>query len=386
MPVDIPSMPAADPANALLYPDGRIQHSHVLRVDEIFAGTSGVGFQASSMHRNYVRKFRVLLAPGLDGSAPPTTDQVDVTDIFKDRRIPRPYASFFSNWSNPNPVEGPLGGVNRLADLNALAVEHSLDRENTDDTQTWILTVRYSTDIGKSGPDYRIMWGGVQLFEQMTNPNAPQFKPWYARPEFTWSSVDATVARQFDINGKPFLNSAGDPFAPAPTVEVSYPLLTIVRNEETFTPTKFGYWAHAVNNATFMDHAEDCVQVMPPSASVEWHGAQKYYRATWRLRFKPPGISLNVWDVTATPPALVVKPESWQTQLLDAGFYQRVTPPVGPAVRAPIYRGGHRVSNSPALLNGQGVKLADGGNPVYLEFVTRQRRDLSTLFNNDMVP
>ena len=49
------------------------------------------------------------------------------------------------------------------ADLLALAVDFQVSREQQDDSISWIVTVRYSTDIGPSGPDYRLMFGGTQF-------------------------------------------------------------------------------------------------------------------------------------------------------------------------------------------------------------------------------
>lgn len=377
-----PSMPDLNPAVAANYPDTRVPGiAGVFRFDEIFAGREGTLFQTSSV-RTYVRKFRIVTK---DGPAA-TADELDETDILKDRRCPRPWASFFSNWNGRD--QGESGVTNQLADLDALAVEHHVAREKEDGTESWILTVRYSTDVGPSGPDYRIMFGGVQLGENLTNPNSPQFKPWYQKPVYEWGSAESTVARQYDLTGKPFLNSAGQPFAPAPTVEEAYPVLTIVRNEESWTPEGFTYWAYAVNNATFMNHGVDRVQILPPTAKVEWHGRTKYYRTTWRLRFKPPtDTALNVRDQGTG--LLVATPASWQTQLLDCGFYQKVTGLVGPAGPrdiVPIYRHGHRISNQPALLDGLGRELGAGVAPVYLQYVTRKRRDFTTLFNATLVP
>ncbi len=373
-----PSMPTLDPSVPANYPDTRVQVNGVLRFDEIFAGRESTPFSTSRV-RTYVRKFRILTT-GLP-SVNVLQDELDETDLLKDRRCPRPWASFFSNWNGRTGTEG--GSATQLADLDALAIEHSVVRETADGSESWILTVRYSTDTGPSGPDYRIMFGGTQLGENVTNPNSPQFKPWYQKPEYEWGFAEATIAKQWDVTGKPFLNSAEQPFAPAPMVETGYPILTIVRNEEAWNAEGMTYWAHAVNDATFMGYDRDRVQILPPTAKILWHGRTKYYRTTWRMRFKPLE-TLRVYNPLTD--AVEDRKASWQTQLLDAGFYRLNKPEVGPPTIVPIYRNGHRVSNQPALLDGRGQVLDVGGQPVYLEFQTRERRDFTTLFNATLVP
>lgn len=372
-----PVVHAPDPRNAPLHIDIRPTNTSVFQVEEIFAGRTGVLFQ-QSFHRDYVRKFRILTK-----STTVQSDLLDDTDILWDYRVPRPYASFFSNWQNPAGAATPEGYYpsSKYADIDALAVQHSVEREFPDDHSTWILTVNYTTNVGETGPDYRFIFGGTQLLQNLTNPNSPTFRPWYQMPVIEWQSAESTVARQWDANGKPFLNSATQPFAPAPTVEIAYPVLHITRNEETFTADKFAFWAHAVNDAPFMTYPIDCAQVLPPSVKQLWHGPVKYFRTTWRIRFKPDE-SVRIWNPTSA--AYENARVSWQMFNLDCGYYQLTDIALGvPQSVVAITRQGQRVNNQPALLDGKGRALPSGSDPVYVYNQTRKRRNFLDLFNND---
>lgn len=389
MPVDAPPYtPSKDPANSRLWPDPRpATRDHIFSVKEIFAGREGAGWSATNIHRNYVRRFRVTTKPGVQID---DTDLIDDTDVLHDKRLPRPYGSYFSSWRMPFGQDDDLTHPsNHYADLNALAVDFQVAREQQDDSVSWLVTVRYSTDIGAGGPDYRVMFGGTQLDQDTTNPESPQFKPWLLRPTFEYGYAEATTARQFDQNGVPYLNSAFQPFTPAPTVETAYALLTMVRNEKTFGPDVVSYWAYAVNDAPFMGYEAGRVQVLPPTAKPDYLGSQKYYRATWRFRFKP-RLTVRVWDPKAG--AAADELETWQPLFLDCGFYELTDPLMPPQSVVPIVRHGVRVSNQPALLNGKGRALVRPGEsavgkvPVFLKRAAYPARNFSTLFDNSMVP
>ena len=358
-----------DPQLETDWPDPRSEQTFVVAMNEIYAGREGTGFSANSRYaRSYVRKFRARIDP-LD----PDGELYDDTDVLADKRLPRPFGAYVSNWSG-------LG----KADINALAVDFQAAREFADDWQTWIVTVRYSTDVPPGGPDFRFNFAGTQFGEDLFDEDLPHFRPWIQLPEYEWSAVEATTAKQWDRNGKPFLNSAGQPFAPAPTVEIAYPMLTITRNEETYEPSMVSAWAFAVNAADFMGYPAGCVQHLPPTCKVMWEGGQKYYRVTRKLRFKPEEF-IDVFDFDTT----VVENQraSWQPAFLDAGYYQLSDPAlVGPVSVVPIYRQAHRVSNQPALLNGAGRVLATADPPVYLKYLVYQELDFVTLFANDPEP
>lgn len=384
---DPPYTPSKDAANVLLWPDPRsTSHTDIVSCVEIFAGREGTGFSAGNYHRNYVRKFRATTKAG--GLFVADQDTLDETDILSDGRLPRPFGSYFSNWRNvparPGlpPVEGQSSQA--YADIDALAVDFHAAREQQDDSSSWIVTVRYSTDVGPEGPDYRFMFGGTQFGEDVTRPESPQFKPWLVLPTFEYSYVEATVAKQWDRDGKPFRNSAEQPLAPAPTVEISYPVITMTRNERTFTPDMGTTWAYAVNDATFMGYPAECVQILPPAVKPMRFGKKKYYRVSWRFRFKPDE-SAKVWN----PATLLAETKrvTWQPLFLDAGYYQ-LSDPLGalPQSVVPIYRQSHRVSGQPALLDGKGRAVPKGGDPVFLKYNSYQSRNFTLLFNASMVP
>ena len=370
-----PYAPTKTPTSPVLWPDTRQAFPSDIRlVNEIFAGREGTVFSASGdMHRSYVRKFRVTTKPGntvLD------QDTLDDTDIIDNVHLPRPYSPYFSNWRFPDRLAAPTRN-DVYADLNALAVETSLAREQQDDSSSWIVTVRFSTDIGERGPDYRVMFAGTQRNWNLLNPESPQFRPWLMLPVFEYGYQESTVAKQWDRDGNAFLNTAGSPLTPAPTSEVAYPTLTMNRNEREWTPNLVTEWSYAVNNATFMGFEPGRVQVLPPSAKVAWHGRLKYYKAVWRFRFKP----LERVNVLGVADQIV----TWQPLFLNAGFYAK-NPADLNALPLPIFRAPHRVSGSVALLAANGTELPAAGTPTFIRFNTYPSKDFTTMFNGTMMP
>jgi|GEM_PF-5684207 len=370
-----PYAPTLDPTSITLWPDKRqIFPSAIKFVNEIFAGREGTVFSASGdMHRSYVRKFRVTTTPD---NVVTDQDTLDDTDIIDNANLPRPYSPYFSNWRQFDRIATPTRN-DVYADLNALAVETSVSREQQDDSSSWIVTVRFSTDIGERGPDYRVMFGGTQSNWNLMNPESPQFRPWLMLPVFEYGYQESTVAKQWDRDGKPFLNTAGSPLTPAPTSEVAYPTLTMNRNEREWTPNIVTDWSYAVNQFTFMGFEPGRVQVLPPTAKVAWHGRLKYYKAVWRFRFKPLEL-VNVLDV---PDQIV----TWQPLFLNAGFYAK-NPANLTAHALAIFRGASRVSGQPALLAADGTALSSTGTPTFVRFNTYPTKDFTTMFNGTMVP
>lgn len=370
-----------NPRDEALNVDPRIALTGILRVDEIYAGRKGTGFNAATFHRDYERVYRVLLDPNLaDG------DEYDDTDILSDFRLPRPFGSYFSNWSNPN--GDPWQDESGLADFHALAIKFDAEREFDDDWTSWIVRVGYSTQMPENGPDFRFMFGGTQSYENLSNPDSPTFTPWLVMPKVSYGSSEFSVAKQWDRDGNPYLNSAKMPFVPAPTTEVSVPVLTIVRNERAFSAETIQYWAWAVNDAPFNTPGRvygttatwpaGTVQILPPTAVRKHFGIDSYYEVTWRLRFQRDE-TIQIWNAGVLQP----EPLTWQRYQLDCGYYKRKEVSTGVFAPVPIIKGAGRVSSQPYLLNGDGDELPDGSDPGFLKFNDYPERDFSELFDND---
>ncbi len=326
----------------------------VKQIQEIFAGSVGTGFTTNNV-RNYVRKLRVILDSDFTENRFASPGDVQVYP-----GLPRPYGSYISQLSA------------KEQDLNALCVRLTAEREHPDDWQTWIVTADYSTEIPDHGPitDGTYVFGDSEI--------GPQNQPWLLPPKIEWDVQETTVARQYDLNGHAFLNSARVPFSPAPAFEEAYPVLIISRNEQNFTASHIADWSFVVNSAPFLGRLAGQVQCLPPKAKKVYFGRTPYYQAVYRLRFK-------VTD-EMVPLALGKLPATWQPDILDQGYHRLVEDQaLGKFVPRPIYEGMTPVSR-PRLLDGAGEVLvlpnADLSNdPVYIRFDVYRQRNFSELFN-----
>ena len=91
---------------------------------------------------------------------------------------------------------------------------------------SWIFTANY-------GP-----------FDPETTPQNPLMKP----IEFSWAAISSEVVVDFDKDGDPVVNSAGDSFDPSLTDEDSRPALVVFRNQATYSPDLAYLYRNAVND------------------------------------------------------------------------------------------------------------------------------------------
>ena len=326
-----------------------------VRCDELFSGRRGVPF-STDMRREYVRRFRVVV----------TNKYWGPVAIAQAPCLPFPYAPYVA--VSPDGVE---------CDLTAVCVSIVPEVEHEDEWKSWIVTCNYSTEVVESGPDSNVRFPG--------QASGSQNQPWLEPAVIEWDSEESSYAPPFDNNGFPFVNTAGQPFSPAPTFPVAHPVLVVSRNQQTFSPAVVSAYSYAVNSVDFMGNPPGTCQVMPPRAKLMWRGRQSYYRTTWRVKIKT-----NFVPDDINPEQLVR--DVWQPRILDAGSYQLQAifglVPI-PKSLVPIYIGGQPVSQ-PVMLDGHGRKLepdADGKwRPVYLRFDLYPEKDLNDLFTNMSVP
>lgn len=208
---------------------------------------------------------------------------------------------------------------------------------STDDGCQWDVTVEYSPSDGSP-----------------TFPPNPVEHPL----KLSWGSQLVEVPVNYDRDGDPIQNSAGDFFDPTPTVMKYLILLNIVRNEATFSPTLAQTWKGTVNDATFTIAGEDfdpgTVKIADITSELSYNAECGWY-----------------WPVTYQ---MEIDPDGWKSKLLDQGMRTLVSG----AKKAIADDSGKEVS-TPELLDGSGVKLAVGADPVVLEFDVLPESDFSLL-------
>lgn len=284
--------------------------------------------------------------------------------------VPRPYDVYFSG----NAVQG------FEYDPYALMVGASA-RQQADDWFQWVVTCEYSTNLGGGGVPTNPGYPGdpaVQNQPPTTGgaANDPSFEP----PEVDWDFETVQVVPRFDLDRKPFLNSARQPFTPGPTVEAARAVLTVTKNELSFTWQVARDWSFAVNNKPFLGADTGQAQCMPPRAKMLYRGTLKYWRVTYKIRFKE-----DMQD------GRFQIPQDWQPQFLDQGMMQLQKDATKPNFDkpVPIMRGVHQV-NHPVLLDGQGLEavpnLAGAIRPNWIGFRLYRERDFDDLITRGFLP
>lgn len=168
------------------------------------------------------------------------------------------------------------------------------------------------------------------------------------KSEVKWGTQKVTEYPMKDINDLPFLNSAFEKFDPPPAWQRTLQTLTLVRDETAYDP------AMAVN---FIDCKNSTVFLGYPVGQV------KIEDITGDELFDRPVVTHRVTYV------FHIKPETWTLKLLDAGYRGFDADDTGhlhPPKQFLDPRGSPY--SQPCLLDGTGVKLAEGGTPVYLDF------------------
>jgi hypothetical protein len=322
-------------------------HPYFGGIEEIF-DAEGTPFDAS-MVRTYQRRFRVLarfttMGPGTVCSCP---------------GVPMPYAPY-------------VPGRGLEWDVYARAVRISARRERAQENEfvPWIVTVDYSTQMPDGGP---IPPSQVQLG---WSAQGAQNNPWNEPPSLEWDPETETTTPLADRDGKPFLNSAGQPMYPAPAVQEGVAVLVVTKNKQFNTLFQVRQYiekySHVVNADYFVGGVPGQVLSLPPKAVEVYRGPLRYWRITHRLKFKKGpagwlGWLQNVAGWIANQGAGAFGTETWQPKMLDAGFYQFRQGWFGTdrTTLVPIFRGGVQVSQPVPLRDG---KPAAPGQETFLMF------------------
>jgi hypothetical protein len=198
----------------------------------------------------------------------------------------------------------------------------------------------------------------------LTQPN-PLIKPVSLKTKITaigglsvdladpWSgpSGDLNSATLIDLAFRPLQASNGQIFDPPPEMDQSRLILTITRNEDISTP-------HLALSMIYLDKL---------NADVFWgatSGQVKCKNITTQRQVQqlPDGSQFTYLRSTYT----FEFRQSWDIQLLDKGsFYMHQVTMADPTPQ-PVHF--HSIEGQPidGLLDGNGGKLADGGNPIWL--------------------
>lgn len=195
-----------------------------------------------------------------------------------------------------------------------------------------------------------------------------------------WGWDDGTDEREltYGVDGTPVLNSAGDPFESVPKISVPAPVFTKVMK---FKSRQIG-WAGAnckVNSADITVGGVTC-----PAGSLLCTVAEKRiigdanwkYQYTVHLRYKSNRVKINgnnsITDI------------GWDVAVVDAGMRALDSEGAPKLIRTVDAETGKMCAvTSPALLDGQGGKLADGGKPYAFRFQAYERISFPSWFYSE---
>jgi hypothetical protein len=310
---------------------------------------SGTPFSAD-MVRQFERKFRVMARYATLGP----------TAVCSCPGVPWPYSAY---------IPGRAGEY----DLLARVVRISADREKATDFRAWIVTVGYSTAMPEGGP---IPAGLVDLGSVL---KGAQNNPWDEPPHLEWDPETETKTPLADLDQKPFRNSAGQLIYPAPVVEEGVAVLVISRNMRFTTleacRAHIERFSYVVNFNAFLGALRGQILCLPPKAVEMYRGPLRYWRFTYRLKFKKRESALVTWLQSIYPY------DTWQPKMLDAGQFEKRESWLGFSdALVPIIKGGAAVNYPVPLKDG---KEAPVGTANWLNFKYYPEEDFSDLILPD---
>lgn len=190
--------------------------------------------------------------------------------------------------------------------------------EEADDGKQWLVTVQFgkSNDIEEN----------------------PLSLPW----EYSLDGQAIEQPFDVDVEGRPIVNTVGDPFSSQTVRQVNQPILTITRNEAAFN-NAYHLFSNTINSEVFFGGDVGTVLCQPIKQHREKHATYGYY-----------------WPTTYT---FVYQPDGWDTKLINQGFRARGER----GVLQNIIVQGVPITE-PALLTAGGQILPRGVPPVVLTF------------------
>ncbi len=178
--------------------------------------------------------------------------------------------------------------------------------------------------------------------------------------ELSWSFAPYSriTDQAYDSNGDltvPIVNTAGDAFDPPTEIDDPRPVLTVVVNlpyPDGFDPLRAYEYRNAVNGDTFFNVPPGYVKAAPPVATRMYHPECGFYwKVTYEFHFNPDG---------------------WVRTLLNQGTRQLNA--AGDGYESIVTETG-QLATDPVPLDTDGVALAAGADPVFLDFIVYPIKD-----------
>lgn len=177
--------------------------------------------------------------------------------------------------------------------------------------------------------------------------------------QIQWGFVSFTETAYEDAAGDPILNSAGDPFDPSIERTYNDPAVTITYNADDFDPSVAIAYQDAVNSDQFTVAGKTIEAGLAKMHSIQ---ATRLYEA-----------GSTFWQIDIV---IYFRKDGWVRKVLDQGFQELTN---GERPPRPIKDSEGNPLMMPAKLDGSGAALAEGADPVYLDFTLYETMPFSAL-------
>lgn len=187
----------------------------------------------------------------------------------------------------------------------------------------------------------------TEVDQQQQEPN-----PFDRPPVVNYGAETIQRYSRFDAEGVPLRNSAGDPFEPI-ELDEEVLLVTIERNEPTVSAAGFANYHNRVNVGSFRGLEPQTLRLKVAATYTE-EGEYQYYRVKYDLAWKE---------------------STWMLTMVDMGRREKIGGVYfdikDPTSKQPV--------KEPVLLDGNGERLAPGGDPVLVDYTRYKTADFNGL-------
>lgn len=259
-------------------------------------------------------------------------------------------------------TDNPLIGPGEVRANAPVAIGQTYNAGTESDSGSYCQQIAVSEDTTADDGCQWIISAQYGPFDVMSQ--APEV-PFTQRPKLSFGFSEFQQVQTVDANGDAILNSAGDPFNPPLMEDVSWPIMTITRNEPGF-------------NLGLVATAKGKINALP------WFGRPAKW---WRC--------LNIAGDEAQDPdgaiyfvvtyQFALNPNEWTAEVLDQGMRELNSNGERVAI---LDKYGNKVTE-PWPLNEDGTKKAVGEDPEFLVFdviesIDYSVFDLDTFYNEEV--
>lgn len=243
-----------------------------------------------------------------------------------------------ADWSVYTYLFNYNGAVYTAIDETSVLVEKTVERLSSEEEfYHWKVTCRYSSEV----PDTK------NNFTDNPTRNPCRIE---------WDSETYTSPFPVDLDGKPVLNSAFQPFTPTPTVEQgrACAIITNVMWAGNVSAAVINYWSFVTNEDFFLSEGPGRWLALPPRCEPFYVGRVLYFRITRRLRLAPTSVKKK------TDGSFELTNLTWdQEEILNQGVCRRQEDSTKEFYNqpVPIFRGTTPITQ-PVLLDSDGQPLA----------------------------